>query len=103
MANKSKANQYQPFDALKGFSDKLREKEKVVVEKKVLSEEKIEDLNNLLLSLTKNDYVSVKFYHKGQYLDIEGFVEKIDVYNRCLIISSSKISFDDLYEINKDI
>lgn len=103
MANKSKANQYQPFDALKGFSDKLREKEKVLVEKKVLSEEKIEDLNNLLLSLTKNDYVSVKFYHKGQYLDKEGFVEKIDVYNRCLIISGSKISFEDLYEINKDI
>ena len=103
MANKSKANQYQPFDALKGFSEKLREKEKIYTEKKVLSEEKIEDLNNLLLSLTKNDYVSVKYYHKGQYLDIEGFIDKIDAYNRCLIISGLKINFEDLYDINKNI
>ena len=103
MANKSKCNQYQPFDALKGFSDKLREKEVTYIEKKVLSEETIEHLNNLLLSLTKNDYVSVKYYHKGQYLDKEGFVEKVDAYNRCLIISGLKINFDDLYEINMDI
>lgn len=103
MANKSKANQYQPFDALKGFSEKLREKEKIYTEKKVLSEEKIEDLNNLLLSLTKNDYVSVKYYHKGQYLDIEGFIDKIDAYNRCLFISGLKINFEDLYDINKNI
>jgi len=103
MANKSKANQYQPFDALKGFSDKLREKEQIYVDKKILSEESIEELNNLLTSLTKGEYVSVKYFHNRQYLDISGVVDKIDIYNRKLIISGVKINFEDLYEINKDI
>ena len=102
MANKSKCNQYQPFDALKGFSDTLREKEKErnYVDKKVLSDERIETINNLLCSLKLNEYVSVIYYKnisfydkgeyvtKGEYVEIRGNVKRIDIINQKIKISN---------------
>lgn len=102
MANKPSGNQYQPFDALKGFSSKLREIEKSreeVEDKKILSDEKIEELNYKFSQVKKNSYLYIKYYCFDRYKTVDGIVSNIDYVNRYIKISNLKIKFDDIYDI----
>lgn len=102
MGNKPSGNQYQPFDALKGFSSKLREIEKSreeVEDKKILSDEKIEELNYKFSQIKKKSYLCIKYYCKDRYKEIEGIVSNIDYVNRYIQILNFKIKFDDIYDI----
>lgn len=55
MSREERAKQFIPFAALKGYEDALREKEKVVVEKIELSEERKAELDAKLHQVRKND------------------------------------------------
>lgn len=103
MANKPKGNQYVPFDALKGFSDKLREVEQEVVKKRELTSDKIEELNEKIQSIRKGDYLKITFYNKNKYDEITGTLKQIDFVNGFIHISTLKINFDDVYDIKNDI
>ena len=94
MANKPKGNQYVPFDALKGFSDKLREVEQEVVKKRELTSDKIEELNEKIQSIRKGDYLKITFYNKNKYDEITGTLKQIDFVNGYSYFYL-KINFDD--------
>ena len=59
MSNSDRAKQFLPFDALNGFQLALREKEKIIVDKKELSEEMKEELSKKLNSLEIGDKVKI--------------------------------------------
>ena len=48
-----RAKIFLPFDALKGFQEALREKEKVLVDRKILSIEEKQKISNKLLQIKK--------------------------------------------------
>ena len=96
----NRAKQFVPFAALKGYEEALRAKEKIVVEKRDLSEEKAVELDYKLRQLKKNDIVKVVYFNKDEYIQLEGMVSRIDKDARILKIVNTKIAFDDIYELS---
>ena len=89
-SNVSRAKQFLPFDALKGFSEALREKEIEYEEKRDLSEESLIELNDKFNQIEKGDYIKIKYYKNGRYIDLEGIITNIDYIKKKI-------------QINKDI
>lgn len=99
MDRAERAKQFMPFDALKGLKAALREKERVVVEKKVLSEEKGEELDRRLHELQLKNMVTVIYFQQDEYVKVTGMVSRIDLTARLLKVVNTKIDFDDIYDI----
>ena len=102
----AKKNEYQDrakiflsFAALKGFEEALREKERIIVEKKTISEEMRLTISYRLSGLQKKDMVKVVYYNDGEYLEIQGLVSKMDPVNQELTVVKNKINFKDIYDL----
>lgn len=96
-----RARQFLPFDALKGFSDAIREKEVEYVEKKELSDEQIEEICNKINELEKDDKVEIKYYKNKQYKEITGNIQEINYSKKKIILYENiNINFSDIYIIN---
>ena len=94
----NRAKQFMPFSALKGYEEALRAKEKIV-SKVELSEEKKEELNRKLLQVCKNDMVTVVYFCKDEYLQMEGRFSRIDKDMKILKVVNTKIAFSDIYDV----
>lgn len=101
MNNKERAKQFLPFDALKGLTEALREREerRTRVEKKQLSEDMAEELSLALSEVEVGTAVRITFYSDGHYLDLEGTVTEIDAIYRRLRIGGERIRFDDILRL----
>ena len=89
-----------PFAAVKGFEEALRAKEKIVVEKIELTEEKKAELDYKLQQIHKNDIITVVYFYKDEYIKLEGMVSRLDTDAKILKIVNTKIPFEDIYEIS---
>lgn len=95
----NRAKQFVPFAAVKGYEEALRAKEKIVVEKIELSEERKEELDFILHQIKKNDIITIVYFYKGEYIQLEGMVSRLDKDARVIKIVNTKIPFEDIYEI----
>lgn len=102
MSREDRAKQFMPFAALKGYEEALREKEKIVVEKIELSEERKAELDLKLRQVRRNDMVTVVYFHQDEYLKVTGMVSRIDTDARILKVVNTKIAFDDLYDLESE-
>jgi len=89
----ARAKQFLPFDALKGLQEALREKEREYEEKKDLSEDTLNDLNNKFNQIDNGSLVKITFYKNGKYSEIKGRVTNIDYVKK-------KIQINKEYNIN---
>ena len=96
----NRAKQFVPFAALKGYEEALRAKEKIVVEKIELSDERKEELDFILHQIKKNDMVLVVYFYKDEYIQMEGMVSRLDIDTRILKVVNTRIPFEDIYEIS---
>lgn len=103
MDRQNRAKQFMPFDALKGFREALEEKERIIVQKRDLSEEQKEELDFKLRQIRKLDIVTVEYFSQGQYIQMTGVVSKIDTNSRILKIVNTKIAFDDISDLQSDM
>lgn len=99
MDQAERAKQFMPFDALKGFREALKEKEKIIVPKMLLSEETREELDRKLVQMKKNDIVTVVYYTEGEYLKITGMISRLDTTAKVLKVVNTKILFENIYDI----
>lgn len=97
MANRAK--QFAPFDALKGFREALRSKEKIRIDKKELSEDIIKEINYKLNKITIGEVITIVYFFEGEYLQLTGIVKKINTAEKLLQIGETIISFNDIYSI----
>lgn len=95
----SRAKQFVPFDALKGFREALMEKERIRVPKVELSEEMLEELDRKLHELKPGDMITVIYFHNDEYIKVTGLLAKIDVDNRILQVVNTKIPLDDIRDV----
>lgn len=100
MSREERAKQFMPFSALKGLDEALIEKEKIVVPKIELSEDSAVELDRKMHTLERGKMATVVYYHKDEYLKLTGVVAKIDEDSRILQIVNTKISFEDIYDID---
>lgn len=89
----ARAKQFLTFDALKGLQEALREKEIEYEEKKDLSEDTLNDLNNKFNQIDNGSFVKITFYKNGKYSEIKGRVTNIDYIKK-------KIQINKEYNIN---
>ncbi len=102
MDRSERAKQFMPFAALKGFEELLAEKEKMIVPKIELSEERKAELDDKMRSIRKNDMITVTYYAQKEYLKMRGMVSGIDTNARYLKVVNTKIPFDDIYDITEE-
>ena len=95
----NRAKQFVPFDALKGFQETLRKKEKMPVPRKELAEEKAEELNEKLKKLTTGKMITVVYYNDGEYIQLTGIVVKIEKNKKYLQMAEIIIPIDDISDI----
>lgn len=102
MSREMRAKQFQPFAALKGYSETLRRKEKIVVPKIEFSEEYQEELDRKLRQIRRSDMVTVIYFCRGEYLKVTGLVTRIDPTARIITVVNTKIPLGDIYDITKE-
>ena len=98
-----RAKQFMPFDALRGLRDVLRERERIIVPKRDLSEEMKNELDWKLHQLQLNDIVTVVFFQKGEYVKVTGMVSGMNTSSRILRIVNTRVPFDDIADIKGDM
>ena len=96
----NRAKQFVPFAAVKGYEEVLRAKEKIVVEKIDLSEERKEELDFKLHQIHKNDIITVVYFYKDEYIKIEGMVSRLDIDARVIKVVNTKSPFEDIYDLS---
>lgn len=101
MDRSNRAKQFMPFDALTGFREALREKERILVEQKELSEERKAQLDAGLRQIHKGSMVTVEYFEAGEYVQLTGLVSAMDLYGRTLTIVNQRIDFDTIVELQE--
>ena len=99
MSRQDRAKQFMPFSALKGYELALREKEKVIVPKMELTEDMAEELDRKLHQIKVRQLVTIIFYSDDVYQKKTGMVSKLETDLRYIKIVNTRISFDDIYDI----
>ena len=96
----SRAKQFLPFDALKGFSEALREKEIEYEERKELSEDSLYELDKIFNKIEIGNTIIIKFYKNRVYKEINGTVTNIDYNKKKIQINKTQnINISDIIKI----
>mgnify|MGYP004613591019 CR=1 FL=1 len=96
----TRAQMFQSYDALKGFKEILREQERIIVPKKELSEDDLEQLDYKIHQVKVGQIIKIIYYDKNQYVQLEGIVSKINLDTKMLMIVKKKINIMNIIEIN---
>ena len=99
MKPSERAKIFMPFSPLKNFEEALRKKERILVPKSELAEERIEEIDAVLRSLDIGSEVEIVYYCDGIYEKISGYVSSIDNLLKTVCIAKRSIEFDLIYDI----
>lgn len=104
MPPSQRAKQFAPFDALTGLRQALKEKEKLKVSRKEISEDMAYEIDRNLKTLEKGKIVTVVWYNEFEqnYIQLTGEVKGINPQKRYIQIETIDIFFDDIYSIQKN-
>lgn len=110
MSMEERSAQFAPFAALSGYGDSIKETARLTDQRKIISDEMINDLNykmNIINSkINEQPLVKIKYFVQdelkagGKYLIIEDRVKKIDDYQGIItFVSNKKIKINNIIEI----
>ncbi len=97
-----RARQFLPFDALKGFKEAIKKREKIKVDKIELSEDVAVELSYKLNQVQKGMIIKVIHYLDGEYIETFGMVSEFNETYGYLKIVKTKIMFIDILDIQND-
>ena len=100
MTVSDRAKQFAPFAALTGLNKALTAKEKIIVDKPELTEESLEELDRKMQMAKPGKIMDVVYFSKNECIIISGMVAKVELSSRIIQIVNSRISFDDILDIN---
>ena len=66
----------------------------------ILTDDQKEKINYVLQTYQKGQTVKIKFYSDGYLYLIENQIKRIDLENRCLVLTSGKLKFENLIDID---
>lgn len=101
MTREQRAKQFQPFDAMKGLQEALRDREErhSRTEKHDISEEAHLHNMNTILRLRKHMRVHVEYYCAFHDVERSGTVTELDTTFGFVRLGEEKIFFEDIYDI----
>ena len=101
MTRQERAKQFQPFDAMKGLQEALREREErhSRVEKRELSDEMMEQLSDTIGRLETGMLVEIEYYKAFHDITKREKIAKVDLVYKYLVLGNEKIRFNDIYDL----
>ena len=100
--NKNRPSIFQSFDALKGFREMIEAQERVVVKKRILSEDDLEILDRKIHLIKEGMMVKITYFDKNQYVLKEGILAKINYNTKFIQVVKTKINMKDIVDIQCD-
>lgn len=94
-----RAHIFSAFDALKGFRELLKEQERVIVPKRMLSEDDLEILNQKIHAVEKGMMITLVYFDNGDYIEQTGRVSKLSFDENYIQIVKSKIPLKSIVDI----
>ena len=95
-----RAVQFMPFAALKGYEESIAQACELTETKRELSEEQQIELNTIICNLQKNDFVKMECFQTNRYIQVEGYIKKVDCFNLLIyLMDNRKIHMDTIYSI----
>lgn len=94
-----RAHIFSTFDALKGFRELLKEQERVIVPKRMLSEDDFEILNQKIHAVEKGMMITLVYFDNGDYIEQTGRVSKLSFDENYIQIVKSKIPLKSIVDI----
>ena len=94
-----RAQIFQSFDALKGFRELLKEQEKIIVQRKILSEDDLEELDQKVHQIQIGMNITVIYFHNGQYIQLTGRVTKLNFDTKIIQIVKTKLNIKSITSI----
>lgn len=103
---KLRASIFAPFAALTGYEEALLEEERIVDNKKEISIDREEEINNKLLNIDLGSIYDIVYFKKdinkegGKYLVVRKKIKRFDLDNKLIILLGGiKIPIEDIYDI----
>ena len=100
--NKNRPSIFQSFDALKGFRELLKDQERVVVEKRILSEDDLQILDRKIHQIKEGMMVKITYFDNNQYILKEGVLSKINFNTKFIQVVKEKIKMENIVDIECD-
>lgn len=94
-----RAHIFSAFVALKGFRELLAQQERVVVPKRILSEDDLDILNQKIHAVEKGMMVTLTYFDNGDYVKQTGRVAKISFDENYIQIVKTKIPLKSIVDI----
>lgn len=110
MRREDRAKLFAPFAALSGHDQAVRDREKVLVPRVLMTDYALEELGRRLKMLQKGDAVTATWFVSlqrtgdevlGQYFTAADSFEKLDPYERLLYLKNQVIPMDDLADLRR--
>ena len=112
MQNSSSVNRaklFMSFDALKGFKETIRKKERIIVPEIELSPDGFYELDWKIKQVKVGEIIKIVYYDRFEYVSLEGMVADIDLENKKIVRIVDKIinlnnivKIEGDYECNKE-
>lgn len=96
----ARAQIFQPFDALKGLKECIRQKERVIVPKKKLSSDALEVLDQQFQQVKVGVMIRVVYYDVDDYVQVTGMVTKVNLDALVIKIVDQMISIHHIVDIS---
>lgn len=92
-----------PFKSLVGQEKYIEElkNEKSKAERPILSEDQKEEINDVLISLLKNESVVITYFNNGRIISKEEIFIKCDLNNRRIYFKNISFDINNLLKIKK--
>lgn len=90
---------FKAFDALNGFRKLLEEGERWKEERRFLSEDDANAINQELVKLKKGNIVKITYYHIDSYHSIQGRITMVDEVYKTIKIGKNIIKITDIISI----
>ena len=96
----NRAKLFLAYDALKGFKERIREKERIIVSKPILSEDQLYELDWKIKQVKVGEMIYVVYFDKCQYVYKKGIISRIDLeHKKEITIVDTKIPVKNILMI----
>ena len=91
---------WKPFNTLLKYKDILDiERNRSLIDKPVIMEDRITKINNILKDANENTLVKVKYFNKGMLFYITGNIKNVNVIEKYILINNTRIYYKNLIDI----
>lgn len=94
-----RAKIFSSFSPLKSFEQELLKKEKVMVPKIEVADDRMEEIDRILHQIKIGDMLCAVHYSGGEYIKTTGCVSRFEASEKALYLAKTRINFEDIYDL----